>query len=179
MGLGLSRCLDYLETDATVDAKRIAVMGSSVSARPPVGRAFGRTLRFGHLQQLDGGAALSRRKFGETVCLSTPPFPIGFVTTIRNTTTRKRVSRGPAHADCIVRTSCRLARRGDRRMIQMGISVCPGAKPVYKLFGHKFGAPSNHPLTTCPRTDCYHVRTGKYDVTPYDWDQYLDFADKH
>ena len=55
-----------------------------------------------------------------------------------------------------------------------------GAEPVYKLFDHNFGA-TVHPLPNQPVHGRigYHVRSGKHDVTAYDWEQYLKFADKH
>ena len=28
-------------------------------------------------------------------------------------------------------------------------------------------------------TVAYHIRPGKHDVTDFDWDRYMDFADKH
>jgi hypothetical protein len=36
--------------------------------------------------------------------------------------------------------------------------------------------PVNHPVGD---TIGYHVRSGKHDVLEYDWDQYLNFADRH
>lgn len=55
------------------------------------------------------------------------------------------------------------------------------AGPVYKLFG-KHGLPAD----TMPKVNeaamgdiGYHIRTGKHDVTDFDWDQYMNFADLH
>jgi hypothetical protein len=36
--------------------------------------------------------------------------------------------------------------------------------------------PANQPVGDAVR---YHVRTGKHDITAYDWQQYLDFAERH
>ena len=55
------------------------------------------------------------------------------------------------------------------------------ADPVYRFLGTEgLGA------RTMPKEDQpvhgrigYHVRSGRHDVTDYDWQQYLDFADKH
>ena len=49
------------------------------------------------------------------------------------------------------------------------------------MFGKKgLGVTAMPPLDT-PVGDTirYHNRTGKHDMTAYDWAQYLDFADRH
>ena len=55
------------------------------------------------------------------------------------------------------------------------------ANPVYNVFGLQGipveGMPEiNQPIM---ETMGYHIREGGHDVTDYDWERYLDFADKH
>jgi hypothetical protein len=52
---------------------------------------------------------------------------------------------------------------------------------VYELLGRKgIGTKTmpgvNEPVGVTVR---YHVRTGKHDITAYDWRQYLEFAERH
>ena len=55
------------------------------------------------------------------------------------------------------------------------------AEPVYGLFGLKGINVSEQPKPEKPVGDHigYHLRTGKHAVTAYDWEQYLNFADRH
>ncbi len=55
------------------------------------------------------------------------------------------------------------------------------AEPVYALFGKKGTGVTDWPSVDQPVGEFigYHVRTGKHDVTAYDWEQYLNFADRH
>jgi len=55
------------------------------------------------------------------------------------------------------------------------------ADPVYRLFGKKGLGVADHPAADHPvhgDAMAYHLRTGKHDITPYDWARYLDFADQ-
>jgi hypothetical protein len=55
------------------------------------------------------------------------------------------------------------------------------AEPVYKLLGRRgLETADMPPLNTPIQHDIgFHYRTGKHDVTPFDWDQYLAFAELH
>jgi len=54
------------------------------------------------------------------------------------------------------------------------------ASPVYELLGKRALRDVEMPAADVPvlRDVAYHVRTGKHDITLYDWQRYMDFADQ-
>ena len=52
---------------------------------------------------------------------------------------------------------------------------------MYELFGLKGVDVAKQPKIDQPvgHHVGYHLRTGKHDVTDFDWEQYLNFADRH
>jgi hypothetical protein len=55
------------------------------------------------------------------------------------------------------------------------------ASQVYRLFGKPGVGTNVFPPVNTPVMGAlgYHVRTGVHEVTAFDWDQYLKFADLH
>ena len=56
------------------------------------------------------------------------------------------------------------------------------ATPVYHLFGKQGLEINQMPPADTPWQDgyiAYHIRTGVHNITVYDWEQYIKFADKH
>jgi endoglucanase len=55
------------------------------------------------------------------------------------------------------------------------------AGPVYKLYGLSTLESDRMPAIHQPVMEDigYHIRAGEHDVTLYDWERFLDFADKH
>ena len=55
------------------------------------------------------------------------------------------------------------------------------AGPVYALHGRRGLGNAAMPAVNEPLLGdgvAYHIRTGKHDITPYDWARYLDHADR-
>ena len=56
------------------------------------------------------------------------------------------------------------------------------ASPAWELYGLKGLVSSGFPPPETPQQEgciSYHLRTGKHGLTPYDWECYMDFVDRH
>jgi len=183
---GLSRALDYLQTDRDIEGKKVAVFGFSRMGKAALW-AGASDERFAAVISNDsgaGGAKQFHRGVGENITRLNTVFPHWFATNFKKYNDQDTelpwdqhwvmalVAPRPLYVG-----SAQLDRGADP---EGEFQSAKAVTPVYRLLGAE-----GLPAETWPALDkpsqgrvAYHVRTGAHDVLAFDWTEYLNFLER-
>jgi hypothetical protein len=186
---GASRVLDWFETDPSIDAKRVAVTGASRLGKTTLW-TVARDERFACAIPSvsgEGGAALSRRDYGETVAhlVEKTRYPYQFAINYQKWAGKMNEAPWDAHLIiALVAPRPILLQTGstDKWSDPYGeFLAAKAATPVFKLLGKKGIEQYSQPALGKPllNTLGYLMHDGPHGVLPADWPIFLDFLDAH
>jgi hypothetical protein len=186
---GMSRAMDYLETDKGVDAKRVAITGISRLGKT-VMWAGAHDTRFAMVIEScsgEGGAALSRRDYGETIAHLVEPTRYPYQFAANYSKYAGFPDTAPFDANMLITL---IAPRP--LLLQTGSTdfwsdpkgeflAGVAAGPVYQLFGKDGLDTDQWPPAKTPilHTIGYYMHDGGHGMMPSDWNIYLEFMKMH
>jgi hypothetical protein len=181
---GLSRVVDYLETDKAVDARRVAILGVSRLGKTVLwaGARDPRVAMVIASCSGEGGAALGHRIYGETLAHMAARFGYQFCANYAGYANRIREFPIDAHMlISLIAPRPVLLQTGDKD----GWSDPKGeylaavaAAPVFRLLGAKpfESAAFPEPGKLLPGTLAYYMHAGGHGMIPSDWDLVLNYV---
>jgi hypothetical protein len=185
---GVSRAIDYLETDRAVDPKRIALQGHSRLGKTVLWASALDERVAAVFSSCAGemGSALARRDWGETVDDMAQNFPWQFAGAFQKWPGRWNDM--PVDAHMVIALSAPrpvfiTGGTADQWADPVGeFLAIVAAGPVYRLLGRKdLGVTALPPLDT-PLTSGdlgWHYHTGGHTATPEDWKAFLIFLERY
>jgi hypothetical protein len=175
---GMSRAMDYLEQDPQVDSKHVAVHGHSRIGKAALW-AGATDERFAMVISNDsgeGGAAVSRRKSGERTADLNKNFPHWFAGNFKKYSDREDALPFDSHwvLSAVAPRLLYVASASEDLwadpegeflgIVSAGMKPREMLKPAERYFDGRFA---------------YHLRQGGHDITKWDWEGFMDFADQH
>jgi pimeloyl-ACP methyl ester carboxylesterase len=180
-----SRVMDYLKTDKEIDFNKVALVGHSRGGKTALWAAA-QDQRFAMVfSSCSGstGAALARRKYGETVSLINKQFGYWFNDNYKKYS--NDVNSLPVDQHMLIgliapRPVYTTNAKEDRWADPYGSFLSlVNAKPVYDLYRQQVSLPRDMPALNSPiinQVMGYHFREGKHDLNIYDWTNFIRFA---
>jgi hypothetical protein len=186
---GLSRAMDYFETDRSIDARRVALLGASRLGKTVLW-AGANDQRFAMVIASvsgEGGAAISRRNYGETIAHITHPTRYAYQFAGNYGGYGTRVTESPVDGHLLVSLIAPrplLLQTGDTDFWsdpKGEFLSAVAAGPVYRLLGKQDLGTDQMPAAgqSILNTLGYHMHAGPHGIQPSDWPVFLEFMKKH